>query len=416
MNASDILAQLPYLSGLPSDEVERLATVCRMFDVSEGTVVIEQGADPSDLLVIMEGTFRATREGPNGSVVLGTSTAGQVLGEMSLLENRPTTARVSALTDGKLLRIPGSEIESITSSPQMANQILRTVTRRLREQETALVQSEKLAALGTLTAGLLHEVNNPAAALIRAGSELAIAAGELAPDLEIAPLSALGRSDRTRALAAILSSSGVDPRLAGSLVAQGWDEEKLSAVPAEDRTQVANLAHIRQLASEVVVAATRLSELVGTVKRWTHHDQGERQLVDMVVVVQDTLTILRHKSVGIEVVTELPEKLTVDGRGGELSQVVTNLIDNALDAASSRVTVSLTASDDEVCLAVEDDGSGVPSEVRERIWEPFFTTKAPGKGTGLGLAISQRIAADHGGSLSFESRPGHTRFELRIPR
>jgi signal transduction histidine kinase len=136
----------------------------------------------------------------------------------------------------------------------------------------------------------------------------------------------------------------------------------------------------------------------------------------MVVVVQDTLTILRQKSVGIEVVTELPEKLTVEGRGGELSQVVTNLIDNALDAASSRVTVSLTASDDEVCLAVEDDGSGVPSEVRERIWEPFFTTKAPGKGTGLGLAISQRIAADHGGSLSFESRPGHTRFELRIPR
>ena len=164
------------------------------------------------------------------------------------------------------------------------------------------------------------------------------------------------------------------------------------------------------------MAANRLSELVRTVKQWTFHDQGERHDVDLVTVVEDSLTLLRHKAGNTRVRRSLPESAWVAGRGGELGQVVTNLLDNAFDAARTEVMVSIIEGPDEVSVIVCDDGPGVPPEVEARIWEPFFTTKPPGKGTGLGLALSQRIASDHGGSLVLQSQPGDTRFELRIPK
>ncbi|MCA1737152.1 MAG: cyclic nucleotide-binding domain-containing protein [Actinobacteria bacterium] len=414
MNPADILAQVPYFAALPAQEIERLGSICNIVDTPQGTVVIEEGAAPGDLFVVLEGTFRAARKGASGDLVLGTSSVGEVIGEMSLLEGRPTSAQVVAQTPGKLLRIPGTEIETLMASPEVSMRMLRTVTTRLRERETALVQAEKLAALGTMTAGLLHEVNNPAAALINAGSRLEEAVGRLVPSAGAVTLSPLQRSDRVRALARLLTSSGVDSKLAGSLVAQGWDEEKFGATPEAERQKVAELAQIRQLTSEMLLAATRLSELVGTVKRWTFHDQGERNDVDLVTVVLDSLTLLRHKSSSLRVSTKLPDTLTVEAQGGELSQVVTNLIDNAIDAASQKITIELGEDSGQATLVVEDDGPGIPSEKANKIWEPFFTTKAPGKGSGLGLAISQRIVNDHGGSLTLDSQPGRTRFVLRL--
>lgn len=416
MNPEDVLSQVPYLAGLPESEIERLGRICNVFEVPSGRVVIEEGAAPGDLFVILEGSFRAVRAGPNGDVVLGTSTVGEVIGEMSLIEDRPTSATVIAQTPGKLLRIPGSEIGNLMNSPQMTNQMLRTVIPRLREREAALGQAEKLAALGTMTAGLLHEVNNPAAALQRAGSDLAETTARLVPSHDPEPLTPLQRSDRTRAVAAVLVAAGADPKLAGSLVALGWNEDHLAVVPESELAQVAGLAHVRQLANEVVMAATRLAELVGTVKRWTYHDQGELHDVDLVTVVEDSLTLLRHKTGTVQVTTRLPESLQIEGRGGELSQVVTNLLDNAIDAQAGEVVIELSDDDGQATLIIEDDGNGIPPEKAERIWEPFFTTKAPGKGTGLGLALSQRIIIDHGGSISLESQPGRTRFLVRLPK
>lgn len=416
MNPEDVLSQVPYLAGLPNSEIERLGRICNVFEVPPGGIVIEEGAPPSDLFVILEGNFRAVRAGPNGDVVLGTSAAGEVIGEMSLIEDRPTSATVIAQTPGKLLRIPGSEIGSLMNSPQMTNQILRTIIPRLREREAALGQAEKLAALGTMTAGLLHEVNNPAAALQRAGSDLAETTARLVPSQDLESLTPLQRSDRTRTVAALLTAAGAEPRLAGSLVALGWNEELLAGMPESELSQLAGLAHVRQLANEIVMAATRLAELVGTVKRWTYHDQGELHDVDLVTVVEDSLTLLRHKTGTVQVIRRLPESLLVEGRGGELGQVVTNLLDNAIDAQAREIIVDLSANEEQVTLVIEDDGNGIPPEKSERIWEPFFTTKAPGKGTGLGLAVSQRIVIDHGGSISFESQPGRTRFLLRLPK
>ncbi|MDQ3500473.1 MAG: cyclic nucleotide-binding domain-containing protein, partial [Actinomycetota bacterium] len=367
MNATDILTQVPYFAALPAQEIERLGSICNIVDTPQGTVVIEEGAAPGDLFVVLEGTFRAARKGASGDLVLGTSSVGEVIGEMSLLEGRPTSAQVVAQTPGKLLRIPGTEIETLMASPEVSMRMLRTVTTRLRERETALVQAEKLAALGTMTAGLLHEVNNPAAALINAGSRLEEAVGRLVPSAGAVTLSPLQRSDRVRALARLLASSGVDSKLAGSLVAQGWDEEKLGATPEAERQKVAELAQIRQLTSEMVLAATRLSDLVGTVKRWTFHDQGERNDVDLVTVVLDSLTLLRHKSSSLRVSTKLPDTLTVEAQGGELSQVVTNLIDNAIDAASQEIAIELVENSGEATLVVEDDGPGIPSEKANKI-------------------------------------------------
>jgi signal transduction histidine kinase len=225
----------------------------------------------------------------------------------------------------------------------------------------------------------------------------------------------LQRSDRTRAVASLLAESSIDPKLAGSLVAQGWDPERFRAIPANERQQTADLAHLRQLASEVVMAAGRLSELVGTVKRWTFHDQGTSNDVDLVTVIRDSLTLLRHKVGSLELRTVLPNSLQIQARGGELSQVLTNLIDNAIDAAKSTLTISLQSDDEQAVITVTDDGQGIPPDKIDRIWEPFFTTKPPGKGSGLGLAVSARLIADHGGLINVESRPGETRFVVRIP-
>jgi signal transduction histidine kinase len=179
---------------------------------------------------------------------------------------------------------------------------------------------------------------------------------------------------------------------------------------------LARLVHARQLALEVGMAAARISELVNAVKRWTYSGQGPIQDVDLNQVVNDSCTMLRHKATGKKLELALAESLpTVPGRGVELSQVVTNLIDNALDASVSRVRVTTSANPHEVVLEVFDDGSGIPADQASRIWEPFYTTKAPGVGTGIGLPISRKIIADHGGRIDLDSIPGSTTFVVHLP-
>jgi signal transduction histidine kinase len=412
----DVLVKLPYFSGLPEDQLEALCRVSETIPVQQGEEVISEGKMPSGLLVVAEGSFEATRQSGRDQIVLGTASVGDVLGEMSLIENRPASASVQALEPGLLVRVPADEFRHALADPVLIASMFHTVTGRLRQREAALVQSEKLASLGSWTAGLLHEVNNPAAAALRSASDLAEITELLVPPASSEQLRPLARSQRESAIAAILRDHGVErpAELASSLVAQGWTPERLLG-EGDGIARTAQLVHARQLAIEVSQAARRISELVAAVKRWSYHGQGDVQPVDLNQIVEDGVVLLRHRVGSIALDLQLdPELGEVEGHGVELSQVVTNLLDNALQAAASKVTVVTKREGDQISLEVTDDGAGIPDEIQARIWDPFFTTKPPGQGSGLGLSIVKRIVSEHHGSIGVKSVPGATTFRLGL--
>ena len=420
MNTFEVLAGLPYFSGLPIEQIKSLCRACEVIEVERGQVVIVEGSPPEGLLVVVEGSFEATRQQGAERIRLGDAGKGEVLGEMSILENRLASATVRALEPGTLIKVPVEVFREVLADPGLLGAMVSTVTQRLREREAALFQNEKLASLGVLSAGLLHEVNNPAAAIARAAHHLSIVAEELVSPQEPVTLSPLQRGRREQEMTGILEAAGLDQAsdLAASLVSQGWSPELVSA-SAKDATELGRLArlvHARQLALEVGMAAAKISALVNAVKRWTYSGQGPIQDVDLNQVINDSLTLLRHKASGKKLELDLAEPLpTIPARGVELSQVVTNLIDNALDASASLVSLKTTATSHEVLFEVSDDGPGIPPEQLSRIWEPFFTTKAPGVGTGIGLPISRKIVVDHGGRIAVDSKPGSTVFVVHLP-
>ena len=418
MNTFEVLASLPYFSGLPVEQIASLCRACMVIEVERGQVIIVEGSPPEGLWVVVEGTFEATRKTGSEEVRLGDAGKGETLGEMSILENQVASATVRALEKGTLIKVPVEVFREVLSDPGLLGAMVGTVTRRLREREAALFQNEKLASLGVLSAGLLHEVNNPAAAIARAAHHLAIVAEELVPPRDPVTLSPLQRARREQEMTQILETAGLADTvdLAASLVAQGWDPGAVSETGPAELGRLARLVHARQLALEVGMAAARISELVNAVKRWTYSGQGPVQDVDLNQVIRDSLTLLKHKASGKKLELVLADDLaSIPGRGVELSQVVTNLIDNALDASASQLKVMTMSAPHEILLEISDDGPGIPADQISRIWEPFYTTKPPGVGTGIGLPITRRIIADHGGRIDVESRPGLTVFTVHLP-
>lgn len=421
MSPYELLSQVPYFSELPEAELENLCRAAEIIDVEAGVVVINEGDEPEALLVIADGTFEAVRQSAESEIVIGLAGRGEVLGEMSLLEKRPASATMRSLSPGRVVRVPAESFERLLTHNQFLREMLRTVTRRLRDREGALVESEKLAALGTMTAGLLHEVNNPTAAIKRSAAGLVEAADSLVERRVGEQMSPLQRGDREEELARFLAGLGLAEvsDLAASAVTAGWDRTGLEQSGHGEPTEIITLVrliHARQLADEVAMAAGRLSDLVGAVKSWVYLDQAAVQNVDLNIAVQQTMALLRHKLAGIRLELQLdPQLPAIEARGVELNQVITNLVDNAIQAAATLVTLRTLVDGDYVVCQVADDGPGIPAGILDRIWEPFFTTKPPGQGTGLGLSISRRIIQSHRGVLEVESEPGSTTFTIRLP-
>jgi signal transduction histidine kinase len=337
--------------------------------------------------------------------------------------------------------------------PDVADVFISRLAQRMRFTQRAYRQQEKLAALGKLSAGLAHELNNPAAAARRAAEGLRDAGLKaqllaLQHDERFVPgereaLTALQRetagatvhldpltmSDAEDALGGWLEDRGVEDAwdLAPTLAAAGLNKERLEQLAGElgDRSLAGGLGwlvatlEITSLADEVRVSAGRISELVGAMKEYTYLDRGAQLEVDVVSGLENTLTILGHKLGGVSVGREYAEDLPkVPGHGGELNQVWTNLLDNAADAVDGRgrITIKAFGDGDWVVVEIADDGPGIAREARGRVFEPFFTTKEVGAGTGLGLDIVRRVVAGHGGEVSVDSKPGQTRFTVRLPK
>jgi signal transduction histidine kinase len=356
---------------------------------------------------------------------------------MSAIEGRPRSASVRAITQVEVLRIPRDALLRVfAAAPESAFAILRVVLNRLRSTQSLLQEREKLAGLGTLAAGLAHELNNPAAAIRRSVSSLQVAIAardELRPPSSVTELSpadpspslgALDRSDRIEELTEIVEDSG----LAASLVDAGWTPQQLSdAFTGLDATQAAASAAwlaqtntITSLLEEVKTAADRISEIVGAVKSYAYLDQAPVQRIDVRKGLDDTLVILGHKlKGGVDVMRDYAKDLPeIDAYGSELNQVWTNVIDNAVQAMDGRGALEVRAEPTEeggVQVTICDNGPGIPDSAKTHLFEPFFTTKEPGVGTGLGLHISHNVVIRHGGDIIVESKPGRTCFIVTLP-
>ncbi|MGH2393257.1 MAG: sensor histidine kinase, partial [Candidatus Limnocylindria bacterium] len=340
----------------------------------------------------------------------------------------------------------------LASGPDAVLALIRTITGRLRTMEETLRQREKLAGLGTLAAGLAHELNNPAAAIRRSAGSLvevtrernAAAAGIAAGDPQMEgligalpseagrPLDALTRSDRTDEIATALRSAGLPDsaspeQAAGQLTAAGWTAADVQRAlagfePAAVEPAVrwlASVATADELLAEIQMAAERISAIVGAVKGYAYLDQAPVQRFNVCRGIDDTLLILAHKLTGITVTrdyaSDLPE---IEGWGSELNQVWTNLLDNAADATGGKGEISIRVERTDaggVYVTICDSGPGIPPATLSKIFEPFFTTKPLGMGTGLGLHLSHNIVVQHGGTLDVESAPGRTCFEVVLP-
>jgi signal transduction histidine kinase len=335
---------------------------------------------------------------------------------------------------------------------------MRTMAERVQSLEVVSQQHAKLMALGTLSAGLAHEINNPAAAGRRAAGQLNEAfqalqsqslllsqcslsreqrgyLESLQRDMMTRPsalaLDMLEQSEREDALSEWLDRHGIQEswNLAPTLISVGWKEAQLnelaSRVPetalAAALPWLAASLTVGEKASAIDQSLTRITDLVQAVKTYSFMDQAPMQEVDIHEGLDSTLTMLHHKlkQRSVTVIREYDPRLPrVCAYGSELNQVWTNLIDNAIDALESggQITLRTTCENDMVLVQVRDNGPGIPTGVLAHIFDPFFTTKEVGKGTGLGLDICYRIVVNkHKGDIRVDSRPGDTCFEVRLP-
>jgi signal transduction histidine kinase len=412
-----LLRTASLFEGLGDETLADLARACERVSFAPGELLLAEGSDGEALYAIVEGDVEVTKRSGSGEVALATLGEGQVVGEMAVLEHRPRNASARALGQVEAVRVPGAAlIELIEEAPSAALDLLRTGLGRLRSTEALLRQREQLASLGTLAAGLAHELNNPAAALVRAVSALdAALVSPVGAPTGSPPSDALERSDRIDAVAELVG----DPDAAAALVDAGWDAAALASVPEEERGMLAAGASVGSLVSEIRLSAERISEIVGAVRDYTYLDRAPAGRVDVHDGLEKTLVILGHRlRQGVEVERRFAADLPpIEAYGSELSQVWTNLVGNAIDAMDGRghLTITTAKTDDGVQVRICDDGPGIPAELRARIFEPFFTTKPPGVGTGLGLHISHSVVARHGGSLTVTSRPGETGFTTELP-
>ncbi|MGZ9167065.1 MAG: sensor histidine kinase, partial [Anaerolineales bacterium] len=407
----------------------------------------------------IKGDFEVQKQSGQSLIKIDIRNPGDVVGEMALLSRTPRNATLIAKTDGEVLRIPQEAFEQLLrSSTTAAMAVLHWVMARLNQNESLLHQQEKMAALGTMSAGLAHELNNPAAAAQRSASQSKEAQSRwlsLTHQIERAAfqeqqtdwldefiqeasrrfesplkLDALEKIDRVDELQAWLETSGIDSawELAPALVNFGWDSESLEKLKRNLSPALFSLSIqwlgagclMMSLLSEVLQTTNRLSEIVRAVKSYTYLDQAPLLEVDVHEGLESTLVIMQHKlKKGVTVKRDYSAELPrIEAYASELNQVWTNIIDNAVDAMHGKgeIRIKTYEEDHHIIVEIADNGPGIPNEIQSRIFEPFFTTKAPGQGTGLGLHISHDIIANrHHGQLLVESKPGETKFRVMLP-
>ena len=443
---AETLRGLPYFADLPDKLLQAVCAGSEQVELEPGTVIIEEGTDSVEMYVVVDGELVVTKHTVDKDVELARLGPGEVVGEIALLDGAPRTATVEAVEKSTLIKVPMAAFEDLLKDSRVVRRMFRTVTLRLREIEETLRHEERMAALGRMAAQLMHELNNPAAAVARSTQELLLAytqLGEAAMAFagaaqtgetssvkpEPAPtLTALERADLEDRLFEWLSGQDVSGAwdIAPGMVDAGWTPALLDeATTGMEGDQIATYsrwigmrAKAEQLIGEIAIGAGRISELVRVVKDYSFVDRGPIQEIDPTSGIRDTLILLKHKLLNTEVVLDFEEDLgTVEASGRDLNQVWTNLIDNAADAMGEDGILTITAVKEPgaIVISVADTGTGIPDTIADRIFDPFYTTKEPGKGTGLGLHTVHSILRRIGGDIDVDSSSSGTTFTVTLP-
>jgi signal transduction histidine kinase len=454
------LRRVPLFSRLPEDKLAWISDHGQEIRLEAGTRIASQGDPPDGFYVVLEGETEWSRKVGGKDVFVVNLAEGSIFAELIMVLDAPYPTTGHAVTPVRLLKLDAPTFwEMLRICPEVLRGILATSVERAELHESVSQQHAKLISLGTMAAGLAHELNNPAAAVARSAQEArevlressarAFELGglqmspkerlfvtelpqEVARRAENRPeLDSLERSDREDEVALWLEDHDVEDAwdLAATLVGAGLDVAWLEGLGGRLSKEVLGgvLGWLssemtgEELLRDIWQASARISELVGAVKSYSHMDKTSLKEADVKKGLENTLIMLGHrfKKGNVEVTREFDDDLPpVCAHGGELNQVWTNLLDNAIDAVEGdgHIDVRARREGDRVVVEISDDGPGIPQEIRERIFEPFFTTKEVGKGTGLGLDISYRVVVEKlGGDIRVSSEPGDTRFEVRLP-
>ncbi|MEX2655718.1 MAG: ATP-binding protein [Acidimicrobiia bacterium] len=449
MTEVSALRAVPLFTELSNDDLERLAQRTTAVVLDSGEQLFAEGDHGDTAFVIVRGALEITKRSGDRDVHLATRRPGEVIGEMALLQDAPRSATARAVEETELISIPRAEIdELLDTSSEAVRALFKVLLERWQATQVLLAQSERMAQLGTLSAGLAHELNNPAAAVNRSAGQLREAIDRLVTTTTAiehsAGVEALRSriadhpaSDRPDAITRADMESEVEDRLMDAEVEDAWRVapmvveaglteflDEILADPESEAVLSVLLAdhEARSLLYEVEEGTRRMSAIVRALMSYSYLDRGTVQQVDLEKGIEDTLLILRPKLAGIDVITEFhPDLPQIHARGSELNQVWTNIIDNAaysISTSGTGGTVAIRAfpEADGVVVEIEDDGPGFTPEHRERAFDSFFTTKPPGAGTGLGLSITYGIVVDsHHGDISIESEPGRTVFRIVLP-
>lgn len=444
---------------LDDEQLGAWAAAAELREIATGEVLVEQDAPSEGLWLLLEGTVESLVVTDGRSERIGHQEAPTWMGAIAALTEAPVGVQIRAATAARVALVPPERfVELALAHRSVHRKVMQRVGPVLSRLSAREQHRERLASLGTMAAGLAHELNNPAAAANRAASDLIDAIKAISKALDAfveagieradaeqllqlqrealdraatcTALDALDAADEEDAMRDRLEDLGVADawRLAEPLARARVDEAWLAQVtrlagPATDAALrwVAASLTARTLAGELKDSTERMSALVGAVKSYAYMDRGGLVEADVHEGIETTLVVLGHKlkHTRIEIVRdydrELPQ-LTV--HGSELNQVWTNLLDNAIDALGETGTITITTRRDGPCVLVDiaDDGPGIPAEQRARVLEPFFTTKEAGRGTGLGLDTARRIVEErHTGTLSFDTGEDGTTFHVWLP-
>lgn len=463
ISLKDLALVLPSTRVFASTPVDSIAGVdhAERVTVKAGTVVIEPGAPWQYYWLVIDGKMRAERpEADEAWTLVGMARRGDGFGEVPLLTGRPSSMfRVSAVRDSVLVRFTEQDFWSILACcPGFRRTVLADSAQRIQAYQVEALHREKLVSLGTLAAGLMHELNNPGAAARRSASQLrenllrlqqlslrnsgkpkTPAQLQCMRDLlehalrgcNQPALSSLEQADAEEAMSGWLAQAKVENAftIGPVLVAMGIDQKEIACAQEyfdpESFSDALNwfgaLVSSISLVCAIEESISRISDLVTAVKKFAYDERTPSRELDVHDSLQSTLTILGHKLrlKQVQVEKRFAASPSIIRTGGSaISQVWTNLIDNAIDASpeGEKIEISTWSEPDGLVVCVGDHGPGIPKEVLPHIFEPFFTTKPQGSGTGLGLEIAHRIVTQKlGGKIEVESKPGDTRFIVSLP-
>ncbi|MBD1383888.1 cyclic nucleotide-binding domain-containing protein [Mucilaginibacter rigui] len=456
----DELKAIPALQTVPDEQLEWLLANGETIEVEEGTRVFEKGEPLDRTLFMIEGRMRicAEQNGKLREIVVIKPEA--ITGYLPFSRATNTFGYGEAIEKCRMFRVAKAKIhEAIKLHYELTAAMVHTMTSRVRDFTSQQQQNEKMFALGKLSAGLAHELNNPASAISRGASLLhdqvkrlpalfkEVAALNIAPEkLDKINQILISKTQQTdRPMLNMMQRADAEDDLADWLTEHGIKDYDIAENFAEFSFGPADLEHLHsctpspqldvvlawmnnyllqeKMVSDIRESSTRISELVSSVKTFTHMDRDtDKQLLDIHAGLRNTLTMLNYKmrKGNIQVVEDFDLNLPqVKALAGELNQVWTNIIDNAIDAmepnGSGTLEIRTQLDRHFVCVYIKDNGTGIPEEIQSRVFDPFFTTKDMGKGTGLGLDVVTRIIRQHNGTVKVTSVPGNTEFTVCFP-